>query len=364
MKKRKSLLVVLLIVSFILVAGCSQAELGFWKTYGKIATMNKSLLTGEAYVSFNMSGQAVPAEYEKAMDLLEDLSIKYELRSSQQPEKLNLDLAYKTGHLDYKHLTNVRLVDNYFYLEIQPLMGFLKEYLPGLAGDLTQAEMLFQDVEYIKIRVPQEQQYELNNPQQINTVINNFTKNLKSIFAGYQTDLVTKDGHNYVLEVNLDSLLKTVKDLADYTLENSDQILSAVYYNLDDLDEETLALMLNVPPEEVNKAEIKAALQQFRNDFASHKASYQEQIEAVYQMREVIKENIERYEARIELFDKSDGKIGVKETVNLDLKDSSGFRVGLFALQNTDVKEVDDVIVTAPQGKVLDLAVFENMDHQ
>lgn len=361
MKNGKSLLVLLLIVSFMLVTGCSQAELGFWGTYGKIAAMNKSLIEGETYLSFNMSGKDIPAQYQKTLELLEDLSFKYEIRSSQYPEKFNLDLAYKTDRMDYQHLTNIRLVDNSLYVEVQPLISFLEEYAPGLEMDLTQAKTILQGVEYVKINVPQQEGLPTENLADLNELVEKFGNNLKSIFADYQTDLVTKNGDSYLLEINFDSLLLSIKDFAHYTLEHSDQLISAVYNNIDDLDEETLALMLNIPREQLNKEEIKTNLQQLEKNISLNKEYYTEEIEKYYQMGTMLKEHLERYDVSVELTNKSRKEIGVKEEVNMDIKNPTGLRIGLFALETANIREVDEVIVTAPKGKVLDLNLFENM---
>jgi len=356
-KKRKSLLVVMIaaILSLSILAGCTQAELGFWELNKKISNMNSSLVKGETYISFNMSGQEVPKEYEQTLEMMEDLTIKYEVRMNQNPLKFNLDLEYKTGTGQYKNLTNIRLVDDYFYLEVQPLLDFAEEHVPALGQEIYQAKEVLKDVEYIKIRVPAELQYSYNASPDINKLALYFSKNLRQIFEKFETTLITKKGNTYILELDAESLLKTIKDLADYSLDNSDSILNTVKYNLEDIDEDTLALMLNMPKEEINKEEILNTIDQFKMDINLNKDMFKKQVDELYQMSEIYKEFIKKSQIKVEITKKSDGKIGVKNTVDFFFEEPSGIKQSLFVIENSDIQEVDTVIVRHPQRNVLDL---------
>jgi len=356
-KNRKPLLVVIMaaILSLSILAGCTQAELGFWELNNRISGMNSSLIKGETYISFNMSGQELPKEYEQTLEMLEDLNVKYEVRMSQKPLKLNLDLEYKTGDSTYKTLTNVRLVDDYLYVEVQPLLNFVEAHVPALSEELKQANEALKDVEYIKIKVPAEKQYNYTDSREINRLALTFSNNLQQIFEKFETTIITKKGNTYTLELDAEKLLKTIKELAEYSLDNSDSILNTVKYNLEDIDEETLALMFNIPEEEINKEEILSQIEQLKIDINSNKDMLRAQIADLYEMSEIYQEFIKKSQLKMEITKKSDGKIGVKNTVDFFFEDPSGIKQSLFIVENSDVQEVDAVIVRHPQGNVLDL---------
>jgi len=77
-------------------------------------------------------------------------------------------------------------------------------------------------------------------------------------------------------------------------------------------------------------------------------------------MSDIYKEFINKSLIKMEVTKKSDGKIGVKNTVDLYLNLPGGIKESLYIIQNSDVREVDAVIVTHPQGNVLDLEEINN----
>lgn len=357
MKKLKLFVTVtiLAIMSMLIVTGCTEAELGFWNLNKKINNIDDSLITGETYIRFTTMGEKIPPEYAQTFKMLKNLNIKYEMRNSQKPVKFNLDLEYKTGHMDYQHLTNIRLVDGFYYIEVQPLIKFAEEYLPALQTDINEIKVLLQDVDYIKVKLPPELN---NNSQEFPNVALGLINDLKEILKKYETTLITKNGDAYVLEVDLESLFTSLKEFAEFTLNNSDSLLAALKQNIDNIDEDTLSLMLNIPKEDLNKEEMKLALDELKEEINTNRDFIRFQINQTYQMADVLTQDIDNSLIKIEMLEKSDGKIGSKSKVDLTFTDPSGLGISIFAISNSDIQEVDDVIVTEPRGNILDLEEF------
>lgn len=278
--------VLLLVFSVGLLAGCSPAELGYWKLKREMADLKLYEVSGE--IDFDL--KQVPPEVltgeegqrlKLLLEFLAGLKFSYEGKvdlNQQVMEYTFYLLDRNTGA--QRELTAFIMDKDQLYLKIGELVSYLK-----LLGDqdLNQILASLGEAQYLSINlsslVPA-----VDNPlapnlleqsqKETELLLQFFQGLITEVYHDFETGLVTKSGNKYTLSLTAEDGVNLIKPLLIYSMEHGEKLGKFLQAFVNNLSAEELQL-LGLEPDMLEELD---AIDETLNELKNNREEYLAQL--------------------------------------------------------------------------------------
>lgn len=286
--KRLWAVILLLVFSVGVLAGCSPAELGYWELQREMANLKLYEAFGEINLDLKQLPQEVLAgeEGQRLKQVLGALA-GYKLSYVGKVD-LNRQVMEYTFYLQdrnsgaQRELTTLIMDKDQLYLKISELVNFLK-----LLGDeeLNQKLASLGDVQYVSIKLDElaramgsESTANLfeQSQKQTELVLQFFQGLLTQVYHDFETGLVTKNGNKYTLSLTAEDGVNLIIPLLSYSVEHGEKLGQFLRAFVNGLSAEDLLLLGLEPAMLEGLAELDGALEELKQNREQYLAQLKE----------------------------------------------------------------------------------------
>jgi hypothetical protein len=264
MKLKKSLFVLLaLLMSMIILTGCSQVEKDFYALQKEISTWDAYVSEGEITLTVNQLPEEIsaitgesPLVQDIILKLLQDLKLTHNIKMDVERQLMSisiyLELYDKAGP---RELLTIISKDDMLYIrvdKIAELLSMNSEFTPyrNALGDNTY--LTISREEMVDLLGPEDGNLFMNYlalgaPEQLqaqNTLYFTLLEGLMNeVYGQYETGLIEKKGDKFTLNLTPQEAVELVGPFILYSLDHADQLETYLITTVENLTDEELLLL-------------------------------------------------------------------------------------------------------------------------
>lgn len=286
-KTKLRALLVILVMSLVLVSGCSQAELGLIDLMSEVNNLDVYESQETVALKINKLPSDLTKEDPLTFAIVQSMLSKYLVKSNVRMDA-NQGVFDGTFYLvdtvtgSEKQIMSFVGSGNVVYVKIDDLVAFCKTF--GYQ-ELNRQLAIFGDAQYLSISSKDltdamlatgQPVYNITNIKKQQALYQKLMDGLtQQVFDEYETGMVKQNGNKFTLTIDKQSVLNNLEPFLAYSINNAEKISSFSTSFLQSLDTEELA-MLSLTPQ--TKTTVISEINEVTNDVIANRSLYLSQV--------------------------------------------------------------------------------------